>query len=273
MWGARLWWTVLVAGCNAPTFACAEDSQCVLSGTPGVCQSDGRCSYPDAECPSGYRYPVLHGGECVPGDGNAGTMSGTADGDGPDAGDDTPTPTSGAGASGDGDSGESGIDDGVDTTVGAEDGEVDDTAGPENCVDETEAGGSIPLAANGCEPLPAKGLIEAVLNGSADVDDYHFIYFGDCGDTLFHAAFVNSDDPLRACAYLDCEGAVIDCEAGSSPETIDGMPGCCTPVMENPQPRFNIACSGSVTVRVKLDSAPNVCAPYTLVYGELPPPE
>ena len=43
--------------CTATTgFACMEDSECSLSGEPGVCAA-GNCAYPSETCESGYVYP------------------------------------------------------------------------------------------------------------------------------------------------------------------------------------------------------------------------
>lgn len=43
--------------CSASsTFACMEDSECTLSGMPGVCAA-GNCAYPSETCESGYVYP------------------------------------------------------------------------------------------------------------------------------------------------------------------------------------------------------------------------
>lgn len=43
--------------CSASTgFACMEDSECTLSGEPGVC-AGGNCAYPSETCESGYVYP------------------------------------------------------------------------------------------------------------------------------------------------------------------------------------------------------------------------
>jgi hypothetical protein len=58
----------LLAACKAEGFACAGVGECMLAGEPGVCVA-GNCAYPDAMCPSGYRYAagLDNGlaGECV----------------------------------------------------------------------------------------------------------------------------------------------------------------------------------------------------------------
>ena len=79
-----------VVACNVTTgpFTCADDSDCILQGTPGVCDGEGRCSYPDDACSSGYSYPAATpdvGGDCAPDPGTA------------DAGTGGPVGTSGSG--------------------------------------------------------------------------------------------------------------------------------------------------------------------------------
>jgi len=66
------------------TYRCTADSQCVLDGEAGRCESSGYCSFPDASCGSGQRYgqwaPAPVGSSCVAPplyfyDGFDGTMS------------------------------------------------------------------------------------------------------------------------------------------------------------------------------------------------------
>jgi hypothetical protein len=64
--------------CGAAEFTCEADVQCVGQGE-GVCQPDGHCSFPDAECPSGQRYGQHSGansGQCVGEGGAASSTSG-----------------------------------------------------------------------------------------------------------------------------------------------------------------------------------------------------
>ena len=37
-------------------YRCASDTECMLDGLPGVCESVGYCSFPDPDCEQGYRY-------------------------------------------------------------------------------------------------------------------------------------------------------------------------------------------------------------------------
>lgn len=59
---------ILGVGCGASSeFTCQADVQCVGDGA-GVCQPDGYCSFPAADCPSGQRYGEHSGsssGACV----------------------------------------------------------------------------------------------------------------------------------------------------------------------------------------------------------------
>lgn len=65
-----------LAGCGAASeFTCQADAQCVGQGA-GVCQPDGHCSFPAADCPSGQRYGEHSGaqsGQCVGEGGSTGT--------------------------------------------------------------------------------------------------------------------------------------------------------------------------------------------------------
>lgn len=49
--------TSLSIACGAKaTFVCTGNGECRDGGRDGVCEADGWCSFPDAECPSGRRY-------------------------------------------------------------------------------------------------------------------------------------------------------------------------------------------------------------------------
>ena len=65
---ARLASVVVVAlgGCVgvSDVFQCEDGSQCVQGGTPGRCEANGFCSFPDPSCASGSRY-ALHAGRDV----------------------------------------------------------------------------------------------------------------------------------------------------------------------------------------------------------------
>lgn len=72
-WMAGLVLLACVSGCTSDSvFACSEDSECDLAGTPGYCDAPGYCSFEDAACPSGRRFGSLAGmglaDECVAGD-------------------------------------------------------------------------------------------------------------------------------------------------------------------------------------------------------------
>jgi hypothetical protein len=77
VFGTVLLGSILGSACSQSVeVGCRQDDECVLSGTPGICQPDGYCSYPDPTCPSGLSYPVTTGsglgGTCVPGSGGDG---------------------------------------------------------------------------------------------------------------------------------------------------------------------------------------------------------
>lgn len=78
---------MLAACIPAGDFACEQNTQCSRF-TNGVCQADGRCSYPDGRCDSGQRYSDLAGplaSTCVPVP--EATSSGDDTGDTSDTGD------------------------------------------------------------------------------------------------------------------------------------------------------------------------------------------
>lgn len=50
------------SACADARFACSEDSQCTRGDADGLCEANGYCSFPDAECTSGRRYGDLAGG-------------------------------------------------------------------------------------------------------------------------------------------------------------------------------------------------------------------
>jgi hypothetical protein len=79
-------------GCGQSVFTCQSNAQCV-GPDAGVCQPDGYCSFPAADCPSGQRYGAHSGpqsGQCVGGDetGTTGETGSTTTSGGP-----TGTPT------------------------------------------------------------------------------------------------------------------------------------------------------------------------------------
>jgi hypothetical protein len=70
-----------VLGCTQGRFNCVDDAGCSNGGQQGVCQSNGRCSFPDETCPSGQRYGEHAGhlsGVCVEPEDDASTGGGTS---------------------------------------------------------------------------------------------------------------------------------------------------------------------------------------------------
>ncbi len=79
--GIALAGTVVADGaCRLGAFACEDDGDCADGGAEGVCEPEGACSFPDADCPSGRRYgersPGDLAGECVE---TVGTTESTGD--------------------------------------------------------------------------------------------------------------------------------------------------------------------------------------------------
>ncbi len=65
---------VIACGCsNASPYVCTASEQCLANGVQGVCEAQGFCSFPDAECPGGRRFEPNAGGgaggACVDTDG------------------------------------------------------------------------------------------------------------------------------------------------------------------------------------------------------------
>lgn len=67
---------MLPVACAPGEYACIDDDQC---GVSGVCEPEGWCSFPDAECPDGRRFGDHSGdglgGACVPARDDTGTGS------------------------------------------------------------------------------------------------------------------------------------------------------------------------------------------------------
>lgn len=120
-----------LAACGVGQFTCEADAQCVGQG-PGVCQPDGYCSFPAADCPAGQRYGEHSGpqsGRCV-GEGGetestgAATSSTVSNGGSTTAPDDTTGPA---------------LDTGLGTTLGVATAETSASTGPAT-TDEASSG-------------------------------------------------------------------------------------------------------------------------------------
>lgn len=72
---------LLLVGCGESIYACHGDASCKDGDRTGRCEPNGACSFPDPECPSGYRFGAHASnglaGECVPDDPIAGTATGS----------------------------------------------------------------------------------------------------------------------------------------------------------------------------------------------------
>lgn len=68
----------LMLGCRSEgNFECSADSQCMLEGVAGYCETTGFCSFPDPTCASTRRYGQLAGDlakTCVPAQGSTGML-------------------------------------------------------------------------------------------------------------------------------------------------------------------------------------------------------
>ena len=249
----------LAGGCGGgKTFVCSDDEQCVLAGTPGVCQPDGNCSYPDDACPSGYRYPTAAGGDCVPTDvatgaatdADAGTASATA----------PPTSTATETTSG------PDTITGPDTTTMAPTGEtgVDPSTGVMPCAAEPEE--PVILEAEKCQTI-AETLGQ--LDGAKDLDHYTLAVDASCA--ISQSVDVNADDPIRACIYFDCGDFNLLCDDGFEDSEFNGLLGCCDGAVGNPRPAGMVQdCSDPMlTMHIVIDSGPKgLCVPYVFTYGD-----
>ncbi len=244
-------WAWLAAGAIAgyagacgdvSAFACQGDADCVLTGTPGVCEA-GNCAYPDDDCPSGFAYPVATpgvGGQCVAGSGATG-----------DTGDD-PEPGTVDGGAGTGDGGGtaavdgSGVDDGTTSTtamtVGVTSSETATVTSDSGTDDGAEVGSAdtAPMCSDDVGDSPLNGspvggceaTLESDIRDSSDED--WFAFFGPSGDCPEGEYTANLDDGngvgLTVCMFAGCEGggeSSADCLDGSQPAVVLGFEGCC----------------------------------------------
>jgi len=229
-----------VLACNVTTgpFTCQENDDCVLQGVPGVCDGEGRCSYPDDACSSGYSYPAATpgvGGDCAPDPGTADASTGVfpmestgAEGTTVGVGDDGTTEdgttaqldsagsdesTSGGGQS----ESSSGAGSTSATTGGS-------TTGGPACPDTVGDSPSEAEVLGGC-------FMESGMGTIVDGDDVDWWQVGGadtCEDGEVEA-FVKAETVLEVCLYGQCFGgnsAPIQCFEGE-PELIDGFDACC----------------------------------------------
>ncbi len=65
--GLGLMLGMLASGCPRSAFECLEDAQCTDDSGQGRCETNGYCSFPDPECPSGRRYGEHSAGDLAGG--------------------------------------------------------------------------------------------------------------------------------------------------------------------------------------------------------------
>lgn len=251
-----------VVACNATTgpFTCADDGGCILQGTPGVCDGEGRCSYPDDACSSGYSYPAATpgvGGDCAPdpGVGDAGTDVGTTTSDDDTTGSVEPGSTSdgttvqldSAGSS-DGSSSDDGLessDGDASTSTGTE------SSGGPACADTIGDSLDDAVAFDSCSKAVGMGVIV----DDADSDWWVLDGGTDCGEG-FYQAFLDTSIDLTLCLFPTCQGgqvAMVECIKGGSSTEVEGLEGCC----------------GDGGVVVSIDCTFNgPVVPYVLVTGQ-----
>jgi len=126
----------LAACAAAGPFVCSDDPDCVLSGVPGLCHTDGHCVYPNAGCESGFAYPVgvpENGGNCAT---DVSEPGGTGVASPPDADNDTGGSSGADTQAVDGGSTSNGRGSGETSTADASegDGETDTSGGVDLCV-------------------------------------------------------------------------------------------------------------------------------------------
>ena len=233
-----------VVACNVTTgpFTCADDGDCILQGTPGVCDGEGRCSYPDDACSSGYSYPAATpevGGDCAPdpgfatGGGSTDGSAGTSSSGGETTGAIEPGSTSGettgqldsVGSEGSSSSGDDGLESsGGETTSSSTTGMA--TTGGVACPDTVGNSAEEAEVLDGCFMQVGMG---TVVDGSDQ--DWWVLQEedgGNCSEGLYEA-FVKADG-LTVCLVPQCEagfGDTLQCLDGSSMTDIDGLDGCC----------------------------------------------
>ncbi len=211
----------LAHACGHDGFACADDEQCTLAGEPGRCLAEGRCAYPNDECPSGLAYPqgapAGLAGECVPveaagtGGSDEGTAGSSTSGEGTVAGETTAM----TGAGDDASSGD---------PVACQD--------PYEPNDEPTQASVIPFG----EPRLCNTSWAGALDDALDTDWFLLDTSDGACPTLQELAFV-TDQPLMLCA-------VPLCADGSAAELLS-CDAELTPLMAGQ------ACCGTTQVRVQ----------------------
>jgi hypothetical protein len=179
----------LIAGCDGASFLCHSADDCTLGGEAGICFA-GSCAYPDASCPSGYRYAagLRNGfaGECVSDDAEDEDVTGSDTSSGSSSSSSTSSSSTGSDAS---------------SEESSSSGEASSTTTPDasstgdNATDESSSGS--PIA---CEELGCAQCFECVAQpggACAMLDDA-------CEDGIECAA---SERCMHACAI---KGLCID---------------------------------------------------------------
>lgn len=262
-----------VVACNVTTgpFTCADDGDCILQGTPGVCDGDGRCSYPDDACSSGYSYPAATpgvGGDCAPdpgvGDASTGGPVGTS------TSDDDATGSVAPGSTGDGttvqldsagSSDSASSDDGLESSGGDVTTSTSTTAEP-MCEDDVPNSADEAVVFPGC----IEGAGQGTIVDSSDEDWWSLGGpGGGCNNGEYSAAL--KAQGLEVCLFFQCGGigsGPVECLVGTE-AGVSGMNGCC----DSQYVVAAITCgiSGNPVPRVRVMGENAECSEYLVGVG------
>ena len=259
---------------DTAAFACQSDTDCVLSGLPGVCDGNGRCAYPDADCPSGFSYPVATpglAGECVPGGAATGSSDGGGSGhwgSGNDAG--TTLMLDGTGASDTTTSGSVGSGADSSSTTGAltaADSSSDDAG--VDCGDEHGDQIFTGTVIGGCQAE-----VVSEIQSVGDLDWFALFASEGCAAGLYEADLEQAGDSLIVCIVAGCEdasGSNAQCE-GSLHTVVSGYQACCSP--ETARGVLSCGMSGAIdpflVVGPHSRMLPDTCVPYSFTFSSSP---
>jgi hypothetical protein len=144
-------------------------------------------------------------------------------------------------------------------------------AGGGSCMDMLEPNDSEATAAfvaniNDCDTNEMS--IQAALNGTSDVDWYHYSGSDDFGCVVDPTRSLTAQGTLRLCKYAEClsGSASVDCKNGSTPDTSpQGRSGCCHTAGFG----IDLSCPGNddaAEIYIRLDQGGSACVDYTVNY-------
>jgi len=111
------------------------------------------------------------------------------------------------------------------------------------------------------------GVAEGTLNGN-DVDWYFYDGVDVAGAFVDATVSVTADSTVRVCQFFECDGIMVDCPDGTTPEdSPSGRPGCCASEGFDLAPDCSSVFDQSATVYIRLDKPPAIaCVDYSLAY-------